>query len=105
MIAELMNEYIRRRMAELGHTDHYHIRFRHFVLAATEVRTIPHGMQLFILVEPTENLRIKSEMAVYDLQDITVNEIQYEHQGAIELTNYSLNPLHVKMIQVFFKTH
>jgi hypothetical protein len=102
MTAELANDYIKRRMAELGHSD-YHIRFRHFVLSPMEVRNIENGLQLFILAEPIENIRIQSEIGIFDIAETGANELQYEHQGAITLTNYSPLPQHIQMIQVIFK--
>ena len=103
MTADLANEYIKRRMVELGHNDNYYIRFRHFVLGPMEKRKIDYGLQLFVLTEPTENIRIQSEMGIFDLLEIATNELQYEHQGTIQLTNYSAIPQHLKMIQVIFK--
>ena len=103
MTPDLANEYIKRRMAELGHTDNYHIRFRHFVLSPIEKRKIDYGLQLFVLTEPTEYIRIQSEMGIFDLLETATNELQYEHQGTIQLTNYSATQQHVRMIQVIFK--
>ena len=99
----LANDYIRLRMKELGHGGNYQIRFRHFVLSPLEVRNIPSGSQLFLLAEPRENIRIQSEMGVFDTAETSANELQYEHQGAIQLTNYSSVVQHVQMIQVIFK--
>lgn len=102
MTADLAHDYIRRRMEELGHSK-YHIRFRHFFLRPKELRSISGNRQLFILAEPNSNIRVKSEIGVFDLTETTANELQYEHQGTIELTNYSVLPQQVKMIQVIFK--
>lgn len=104
MTPEIAYDYIKHRMAELGHKDDYHIRFRHFVLSPMEVRIIKQGLQLMVLADSIENLRIESEMGIYDLLETATNELQYEHQGNITLTNYSPNPLHVRMIQVIFKS-
>jgi hypothetical protein len=103
MTAELAHEYIRRRMDELGHGSNYHIRFRHFNLKPTEQRKVEGNRQLFILTEPNGSIRVQSEMGVFDLTDTTANELQYEHQGTIGLTNYSQLPQQVKMIQLIFK--
>lgn len=103
MTADLAHEYLKRRMEELGHGNNYHIRFRHFVLKPNEQRKAGGSRQLFILTEPNGSIRIKSEIGIFDLTETTANELQYEHQGVIELTNYSLLPQQVKMIQVIFK--
>jgi hypothetical protein len=102
MTAELAHEYIRRRMEELGHAL-YHIRFRHFNLKPKEQRKIEGNRQLFILTEPNECIRVQSEVGVFDTTDTTANELQYEHQGTVRLTNYSQLPQQVKMIQIIFK--
>ena len=102
MTADLAHDYIKRRMEELGHGS-YHIRFRHFTLRPKEQRNVSGNRQLFILTEPNSVIRIKSEMGVFDLTETTANELQYEHQGTVELTNYSVLPQQVKMIQVIFK--
>lgn len=103
MTPELAYDYVKRRMMELAQGNEYHIRFRHFVLSPQEARKIEQGLQMFVLTENTDNLRIQSEMGIYDLLETAANELQYEHQGNMTLTNYSPNPLHVKMIQVIFK--
>lgn len=104
MTADLALDYIRRRMIELGHGDNYHIRFRHFVLSPMEERKIEAQLQLFILAEPKENIRLQSDMGLFDLSETATNELQYEHQGVIILTNISPVVQHVPMIQVMFKT-
>jgi len=103
MTPELAHEYIKRRMAALGHKDSYQIRFRHFVLSPGEIRTIDAGVQLFILVSPTDTIRIDSDVGIFDLTETNVNELQYEHQGTIKLTNYSATVQHLPMIQVIVK--
>ncbi len=104
MTPVLAHDYIERRMSELGHPEKYHVRMRHFVLSPLEIRPIEAGLQLFILAEPKECIRVQSEMGVFDLAETVVNELQYEHQGNIQLTNYSAVPQHVQMIQVIFKS-
>ena len=102
MISELADDYIRRRVAALGHGDNYHYRFRHFVLSPREIKTVDAGLQLFILVTLTDTIRVEGDGSVFDLTDTNVNELQYEHQGTIHLTNYSATFQHVIMIEVFF---
>lgn len=102
MTAELAHEYLKRRTAELGQGD-YHIRFRHFNLKPNEQRKVDGNRQLFILIEPSSSVRVQSEIGVFDLTDTAANELQYEHQGTIGLTNYSPLPQQVRMIQLIFK--
>jgi hypothetical protein len=104
MTPELANEYIKRRMRELGHGDNYRIRFRHFVLGPMELRKIDARLQLLILAQPKECIRIQSDAGVFDAAEFSTNELQYEHQGTVQLTNYSPLPQQVQMIQVIFKS-
>ena len=104
MTPELANEYIRLRMSEMGYKK-YHIRLRHFVLAPMEVKKIDVPLQLLILAEPKENIRIESDIGIFDEADFSTNELQYEHRGTVQITNYSTFYQHVKMIQVIFKSN
>jgi hypothetical protein len=103
MTIELAIDYIRRRMEELGHGDQYYLRFRHFVLQGKQAITIEAGDQLFILVEPMGTVSIESSFGIYDLTISNTNELQYEHQGHLTLTNYTGRQQHVRFIQVIPK--
>ncbi len=103
MTPELAHDYIRRRVGELGHGNEYYLRFRHFALSPFEVRIIDNGPHFFVLAEPTENIRIQSDMGIFDVAEMGANELQYEHQGAMQLTNYSPVLRHIQMIQVILK--
>ena len=104
MTPELANEYIKRRMKELGHENNYHIRFRHLVLGPMEVRKMDLHLQLLILAAPKENIRIQSDMGIFDVAEFATNELQYEHRGTVVITNYSAMPQQVQLIQVLFKS-
>jgi hypothetical protein len=93
-------EYIPKRMCELGYGSRYIIRFRHFVLQPEEERKIDATNQLFLLVEPFDDLRIESVAGLFDMSDDHVNELNYEHRGDIRVTNYSQLINHVRFIQV-----
>lgn len=103
MTIELAIDYIRRRMAELGFGDSYHLRFRHFVLKAKQEVKVDGDNQLFILVDPKDSVSVHSVFGIYDITIDTVNELQYEHQGKIRLRNNSTIVQHVRFIQVIPK--
>lgn len=100
MTIQLAVDYIRRRMLELGHEDRYHLRFRHFVLQASDQITLDTGDQIFMLVEPIGSVSIESTFAMYDLTIDNSNELQYEHQGQIRINNYTNRTQHVRFIQI-----
>jgi len=105
MTVNLAIEFIPRRMRELGHNDGYHLRFRHFFLQPAEQRTIIANGQLFLLVEPPDDVRVESDLGLFDLSELGADEYQYEHQGTISITNLSGLPSHARFIQVIPSKH
>jgi hypothetical protein len=103
MTINLALEYIPKRMCELGYGAAYFMRFRHLLLQPGEARTVAAHGQLFLLVEPPNDIRIESDSGFYDLSDSSPNEFQYEHQGGIVITNLSAVSGHVRFIQVIPK--
>ncbi|MFT3843685.1 MAG: hypothetical protein QM725_01430 [Lacibacter sp.] len=99
MTGELALDYIRRRMQEMGYDSRYLIRFRHLLLKPTEVREITAYNQVFLLIEPENDLRIESDVGLFDLNEDHANELQYEHRGRIRITNLSLSPLNARFLQ------
>ena len=103
MTINLALEYIPKRMEELGYINNYSLRFRHLILQPNENHLIQAFNQLFYLVEEVENVRVESENGVFDLSEDATNEMQYEHQNNIQVTNYSPDIRHVRFIQVIPK--
>lgn len=100
MTIALALEYIPRRMCERGYGSDYLLRFRHLRLDPGEVREVEGYNQFFLLIEPPDDVTVESEFGFFDLSSDAVNEMQYEHQGAIVLTNLSPFSNHVRFIQV-----
>jgi hypothetical protein len=105
MTVNLAIEYIPRRMRELGYADDYHLRFRHIFLQPAEQRVLTSYGQLFLLVEPPDDVRVESDLGLFDLSELGVDEYQYEHRGTITITNLSGLPSHVRFIQVIPAKH
>ena len=103
MTINLALEYIPRRMQELGYKADYFIRFRHLVLQPNETQTIDAFNQFYYLVEEAENVRVESETGIFDLSESSTNEMQYEHQSKIQITNYLSGINHLRFIQVIPK--
>jgi len=103
MTVDLAIEYIPRRMCELGYGSSYSLRFRHLRLEPGEVRIEPAYSQLIILVEPPGDVRVESNTGLFDLSEDLSNELQYEHQGEIIITNLSASSGHLRFIQVIPK--
>ena len=100
MTTSLALEYIARRMKELGYDDKYSIQFRHFVLSSKAKLKVHAGNQLFILLEPSESIAVKSDTGVFDVTTENVNELHYEHRGEIRIRNYTIITQHARFIQV-----
>ena len=100
MTINLALEYIPRRMAELGYKNNYHIRFRHLVLQPLEKIEMEAYNHIYLLVEEAADISVSSELGVFDLSLQTSNEMQYEHQGLIKVSNYAGSTRHVRFIQI-----
>ena len=100
MTINLALEYIPRRMQELGHGKHYHLRFRHLLLQAQQTLEVDAYNQIYLLVEEAEDINIESESGTFDLSLQNINEFQYEHQGKIIIENQSTQTRHVRFIQI-----
>lgn len=104
MTTDLALEYIPRRMRELGYGDNYSLRFVHLVLQPSEKRNLEASCEFFILVEEPANVSVDSDMGIFDLSNTTTNELQYEHQGSITVSNLSTAAaISVRFIQVIPK--
>lgn len=99
MTSDLALEYIRRRMTEMGYSKDYLIRFRHVLLKVHETREIVAYNQIFLLIEPVHDIRIESDVGLFDLTEDHANEMQYEHRGRIRLMNLSLLPINARFLQ------
>ena len=100
MTTALALEYIPRRMKELGYDDSYSIQFRHFVLPDKAIINENLPNQLLILIEPSEAIAVRSDTGVFDATTENVNELQYEHRGAVQIQSYACVTQHVRFIQV-----
>ncbi len=103
MTVALALEYIPRRMKELGYGSDYYIRFRHFVLQASEKLEIDAYNQFYILVEEINDASVQSDFGLFDIAEDKTNEQTYEHQGLIHITNYTNGVNHIRFIQVIPK--
>lgn len=100
MNEQLALGYIACRMKDLGFENHYSLRFKHIRLQPVETLELKGSpQQLYLLVEPAEEIRIESHKGIFDLSDDKINELQYEHSGRLIIINQSLLINDVKMIE------
>lgn len=99
MTSDLALDYIRRRMDEMGYGSKYLLRFRHLLLRVNETRKITGYNQIFMLIEPTQAIRIESDVGLFDINEDHANELQYEHRGRIKIINLSLSPTNARFLQ------
>lgn len=100
MVKELISEYIRSRMEKLNYGSDYYIDFRHLVLQPGQHKDIEAFNELYVLVEPIDNVNIKSDFGMFDLSFDRIDELQYVHQGLISIHNYSSTLNHIQFVQV-----
>lgn len=97
-------EYIAERMRELGFENRYSLRFKHLRLQPSETLKLKGSpQQLYVLVEPAEEIRVESHKGIFDLSDDRINELQYEHSGSLTIINQSLLINDVKMVEAIPK--
>jgi hypothetical protein len=103
MDTSLINEYVSRRMKDLGFGNDYYTRLKHYVFQPGQSIEIDAHNQYFILIGETSEISIVSDFGIYDLSDPTINEQYHEHQGIITLTNYAPYITQVHFLQVIPK--
>jgi len=90
MTVEFALDYIPRRMRELGFGNDYLTRWRHLELDPEEVLKIDADNEFFYLISPgLVDITVHSKFGTFNLKDIGITELQYEHRGKIEVTNFS----------------
>jgi hypothetical protein len=99
MTSDLALDYVARRMKEMGYGKDYLIRFRHVLLKVNETRELTAYNQIFLLVDPVATIRIESDVGLFDINEDSANELQYEHRGRIRITNLSLSPTNARFLQ------
>jgi hypothetical protein len=103
MNVEIALEFIRRRMKELQISD-YALRMRHFVIPPQGKAEVDAWNEFFVLVKETCDVSVSSDFGIYDLSAEHANEMQYEHQGFIQMVNHSeATTAHIEFLQVIPK--
>ncbi len=103
MQTEWLEHYLAVRMAELGYRE-YFLRLRHFALAPGERLEIRPQDELVMITDYPTDIRVRSESGRFDLGPGETGELQREHQGLIQVHNYSgLAIRHLSILQVIPK--
>lgn len=103
MTETLAFEIAARRMKDRGIGTEYYTCFEHYVLQPNTTMEIDAYNQLFILLEDVSDVSVVSDFGIYDLGDLTVNELHHEHQGSIFINNYAATIKHIKFLQIIPK--
>jgi hypothetical protein len=105
MTETLALEYIKRKMNEIGVGDEYYIIPRMLVVRGIddEIIKIDAFNQYFFLVDASVDIVVSSEFGKFDLDNDKINELQYLHQGQIEIYNRATTFRHAYFIQVIPK--
>lgn len=100
MTVEFALDFIPRRMRELGYGENYITRWRHFQIDSNDILRIDSDNEIYLLISPTSQVAVRSKFGIFDLSDPTINEMQYEHKGKIQVKNKTADSLLVLFIQV-----
>jgi hypothetical protein len=99
----LIQEFIRQRSKELTAKNQYYIHFKHLVLKPNESMELKAGIDIYIMTDMVEDIRIESECGLFDWGSLLTNEQVYEHSGDILIENLSGNTNHIPFIQFTHK--
>lgn len=100
MTESMIHDYVRKRMAEMGHPD-FLIRHRHLILDAhTTTELSAHGELYLILGELEPWLTVSSVQGIYNTGIQNTSELQHEHTGVITIQNQSVFQLPLQLMQV-----
>jgi len=100
MTVEFALDFIPRRMRELGYNENYISRWRQLQVEGNTTLKIESPNEYYLLISPSALISVRSKFGVFDLSDASINEMQYEHRGKIEIKNSSPDPQLVLFIQV-----
>lgn len=93
------------RIKALGGEQNCFLQFRPFILDANQTIRLDGPNQFFILVADNSEITIYSDFGIYDISNPVTNEITYEHQGEIIITNFSPYRSHVQFYQIIPKNY
>lgn len=97
-----IQEFIRQRSKELNE-QHYKTYFKHLVLKPNEAIELKAGVDIYLLTDIVEDVRIESETGLFDWGSSKTNEQVYEHSGDILIENLSGTSNHIPFIQFTHK--
>lgn len=89
-------EILKGRMKDRGYGENYYLQIRHLVLQAGETREVNAYNQVWILVDESNDISVSGETGVYDLALENINELAYEFQGSVRITNYANGITHLR---------
>jgi hypothetical protein len=98
-----IEEFIRQRSQELTSEGKYQVFFKHLVLRPNENLELKAGVDIYLLSDLVDDIRIESDYGLYDWGSIKTNEQVYEHSGDILIENLSGSPNQIPFIQFTHK--
>ena len=98
-----IQEFIRQRTKELTHDNKYHTHFKHLVLKPNESIELKAGVDIYLLTDVVDDIRVESECGLFDWGSQLTNEQTYEHSGDILIENLSGSSNHIPFIQFSHK--
>lgn len=94
-------EVARHTMHEWGVGENYLMRYRHYTLGPLYFVDIDAQNEVFILLTPDDFTQVSSQIGMFQLVQVGIQEQQYVHTGKIRVDNLAdLNPIQVKFLQV-----
>lgn len=98
-----IQHFVRQRSKEPTANHQYHIYFKHIVLKPNENIELKAGIDIYIMTDLIEDVRVESDYGLFDWGSLHTNEQVYEHSGDIMIENLSGNTNHIPFIQFTHK--
>lgn len=99
MEATLANNYVERRMVELGYPK-YLLRYRELLLGPGEHLQIDASGELYLLIGSIDGwVTIQSDLGIYNSSITNTNELAHEHTGLMIVRNPVGVPSRVRFLQ------
>lgn len=94
-----IQEFIKQRVKQLTADKGYQLHFKHLVLQANESMILNAGIDVYLLTDVVDDVRIESDTGLFDWASGQSNEQVYEHRGILYIENLSNQANHIPFIQ------
>ena len=78
----------------------HHLRYRDFMLAPLEVKTLSCYNSLLYIIDEPWGVVVESSYGIYDSTGAFTGELSHQHRGEINITNTGNEPRRIRFIEL-----